>query len=577
MIQFEVNNLSYYYPQGNRAALKRINLEVKKGEFLLIAGESGCGKSTLVRTFCRLVPDFYGGKIKGEVKYNGISLRKLDRKEISRKIGMLFQDPDTQLLFDNVERDIAFSLENLGMENSFMRQRVGETLDLLNITNLRQSHINDLSGGQKQKVALASILACNPEIIILDEPTSQLDPVAADEFFAIIKKLNEEMGTTIIMVEHRLEKCLHIVDQVALMDNGSILVKGSPNEIVKWQIENRYDLLPAIPKIFSHVIRSSDKMPLTVKEGRKILDSVMGSTKNNKDEEKDNKEKKNSIFSLKRKMKSRGEKSKFCLLIENLNFAYKKDYKVLKDINISVSPGKIISIVGANGAGKSTLLKVIAGIENNYTGKLSIYDSEGNKEKKNMFSSVIGYLPQDTRDYFIANTLWEDIHINSHGDLARLEEAECWLSELDIVDYKNVDPRQLSIGERQRAALACLLINKPSLILLDEPSRGLDYSQKRLLGKILEKMIDNSNITIIMVSHDIEFLSEYSSHFVFMQNGEILSDQDSNRFLPGNVFYSSQAARLFNGYDSSIKNSSEAIERMQEINQCTARGIVNDK
>ncbi|WP_268869869.1 ABC transporter ATP-binding protein [Clostridium senegalense] len=341
-----IDNVNFTYPDGNKKALKNINLKVNEGEFILIAGPSGCGKSTLIRLLNRIIPDYYGGTLEGNVYINNKDIDDFKKDEIVTNVGMVYQHPEKQIVLQDVEREIAFGLENLNKDINFMKRNVSEVMSLLSLNGIKEKQTDEISGGQKQRVAIASVLAMNPDILLFDEPISQLDPINGEEVLNSIKRLNVDMGKTIILVEQRLDKCFHMADRIIFMENGEIIEEGTSTNIPK-SINKKYHL-PNIAYVFRQAQNS--KLPITVKEGRDAI----------KDIEFKNIEKDEKNFSNK------------VLKVDKVNFEYERGSKTLKNINFDLGKGEIMAVMGENGAGKSTLFKIMAGIIEDYKGKIIV-------------------------------------------------------------------------------------------------------------------------------------------------------------------------------------------------------------
>ncbi len=561
---FELNNFTYYYPRHSKPALGQVSMEVGEGEFLLLTGRSGSGKSTLTRALCGLVPDFYGGSVSGDILYQGVPLDKWTKSSLARQIGIVFQEPDSQLLYRNVERDIAFGLENLDLPNSFMQRRVAEMMDFLNLNSLRKRDSSTLSGGEKQKIALAGVLAMNPQVLILDEPTSQLDPVAAGEFLKLVKDLNNEFVITIILIEQRLEQSFILADRIIVLDGGTIVFQGESREELRWAAQQNYPLVPVIPALFTGF---TDKdLPLTVKEGRKLLAGF--SVKHHsqlstwEDEQlkirhlqpkavgKTDKE----TYSGEKNRNPSGDRAKPLVEIERLSFTYAHGEPVLRDVKLNIWPGECVALVGANGAGKSTLLKVMAGLLPAFNGYVRVGNYSGKELKAEKINHLLAYLPQDLDNFFLADTVSQDIGLSNQ---ITASDAEFWLEKMNLQDFREDDPRKLSTGEKHRVAMAALLAANPELILLDEPTTGIDGEQKQEIGNLLLDLCRQGK-SVLLVTHDIDFASDYAGRLVFMHSGNILADGSIQEVMAGNIFYTSQAARLFRGIEPGIINKTHA-------------------
>ncbi len=563
---FELNNFTYYYPRHSKPALYQVSLEVDEGEFLLLTGRSGSGKSTLARALCGLAPDFYGGSVSGDILYQGISLNKWTKSQLAQGIGIVFQEPDSQLFYRDVERDIAFGLENLGLPNSFMQRRVAEMMDFLNLNALRKRDSSTLSGGEKQKVALAGVLAMNPQVLILDEPTSRLDPVAAGEFLKLVKDLNDEYAITIILIEQRLEQSFTQADRIVVLDAGAVIFQGDSRKELRWAIEQNYPLMPVIPEIFA---RYTDKdLPLTVKEGRKLLSGLElapysellhRETENWKTGQVQPGVIKSAADVSPRSSKPRGDRGKPLVEIKRLSFIYPHGEPALRDVNLNLWPGECVALVGANGAGKSTLLQIMAGLLPAYSGHVRVGDYSGKDLKAEKVNRLLGYIPQNLDNFFLADTVFQDIALNSQ---IAASDAQFWLEKMNLQEFREDDPRKLSTGEKHRVAMAALLAANPDLILLDEPTTGIDGEQKKEIGELLLTLFHQEK-SVLLVTHDMDFASEYAGRLVFMHSGTILADGSVQEVMMGNIFYTSQVARMFKGIEPDVINQSGAIEYLR--------------
>ncbi len=515
MEAFKIHDLTYYYPRKEEAALNDINLDIKEGEFVLLLGNSGSGKSTLGRVFNKIVPNFYGGKIKGKV-------------EGTNEVGMVFQDPEKQLVMDKVERELAFGLENIGVSYGTMRKKVMEALSFLNIYDIKDKKTYELSGGQKQKVALGATISMGYKFLVLDEPTSQLDPVSAEEILHILKRLNEELGYTIILIEQRLDRCFHLADRVLFMENGSLIFDGDREEFVFWSNKKDKNFLPSVSEYFVKI--GYENIPCTVKEGRKNLKKLFIEDNLHKKEIHINENKKEDVITAK-----------------NIDFIYENGKHALKKIDLTVHKGEVLGILGENGGGKSTLLKNISGLLKPTKGKLSV---EG----------VVGYLSQNPNDYLFNDSVYEELkytldnkNINDYGIIDKT------LKDLDIYKYKDKNPRDLSGGERQRVAIASILVMDPDILILDEPTRGLDKDLKDKLGSIILDLKDKGK-TIILVTHDVEFTSKFCDRACLIFDGSIAQMGSKYDVLTSGIYYSTQINKLFGGYVDNILTLQDALD-----------------
>ncbi|MFZ5595837.1 MAG: ABC transporter ATP-binding protein [Bacillota bacterium] len=542
---FDVENLIYYYPDTERPAINGINLVIEEGEFVLVAGASGSGKSSLARVLAGLIPDFYGGRFGGRVYFQGREMRSIDRRKLARQVGMVFQDPEKQLVMNGVEAEIAFGLENLGLPQKEMFRRVAEVISFLGLTELRREFTAGLSGGQKQKLALAAVLAMQPRVLILDEPTSQLDPVAAEDFFNLVKRLNEEIGFTIVLIEQRLERCFHLADRVVFMEGGRVAGDGSPEQAARWAVKNGGFPVPPVARLFSGL--GFPSVPVTVKEGRRQLRTITGGDY--------------AARPSPRKAPALPLPGGPPLLeVKKLWFAYPKGGEVLLDINLRINSGEFVAILGENGAGKSTLLKNMVGLLHPGRGQVLIKGVDLKKSSGRQPGRQVAYLSQNPNDYLFQDTVEDELlftlknfGMKDDGIVTGL------LDELQLGRYRRVNPRDLSSGERQRVALASVLVTGPDLLVLDEPTRGLDYRLKAGLGSFLAGRAA-AGTGVVLVTHDVEFAAEYATRVIMMFAGRIVSDGTPGETLGQSVFYTTQIGKLCRGFCDGILTFEEAVE-----------------
>lgn len=554
---FEIKNLTYFYPDREKPALDKVNLQVEEGEFIFLIGASGCGKSSLLRAMAGLLPDYYGGKIGGGVHYSGSSLGKWDKNQLAREVGMIFQDPEKQIVMTGVKQEIAFGLENINIPYQEMRRRIAEVLALFGISSLKDENTFHLSGGQKQKVVLASVLAMHPKVLLLDEPTSQLDPLAAQEFLNYVQRLNMEWGLTVILVEQRIDRCFHLADRIIFMEDGKVLHSETPRKTVEWAAEKHPQYIPPVSQFFSKWRR--ENIPLTIKEGRAVLNGMAVKEWINP-----YKEERNSIEATGNAIE--------ILKLSNVYTTYNKKDFVLKKVNLHLWKNSITVILGENGAGKSTLLKTIVGLLKSVKGKIEYRGKDITHLKPEKIAAHIGYLSQNPNDYLFHDTVEEEIFFNlkvrGEKDDKRVEKI---LDLLKLKDKRKMNPRDLSGGERQRVALGTVLVTNPEILLLDEPTRGLDVVLKDELGETLQ-VIKHQGTSILMVTHDVEFAAEISDSVMIMAEGEIIADGKKREVLANSLYYAPQINRLFKGINDQVLNIEESIQVINKIIEQAAIG-----
>ncbi|MDO4830887.1 MAG: ECF transporter S component [Clostridia bacterium] len=541
METFAVKNLTFRYPETGVDVLKNISFFVDKGEFVTLCGPSGCGKSTLLRNLKPLLAPT--GIKSGEILFDGREVSGLSQREQSEKIGYVMQSPDNQLVTDKVWHELAFGLESLGLDNKTIRRRVAEAASFFGIQNLFDRSVDELSGGQKQLLNLASVMAMQPEVLILDEPTSQLDPIAASDFLAVISKINRELGTTVIITEHRLDEILPVSDRVLVMENGAIISDDTPQNTginLKNQNSKTFLSLPSPMRIWDGC-DGKGSCPVTVTQGRNWLENF-AKTHTLRDLPEENVPKNSGKTSVE---------------LKEVWFRYEKNAPdVLRGLSMKVCGGEFVAVLGGNGAGKSTLLSILSGINTPYSGSVKVAENGSDTD------IIAGCLPQDPQTLFVKKTVAEDLLEVFDGKrldkklkekrLAKVIEL-CRLKEL-----LNRHPYDLSGGEQQRAALAKLLLLRPKILLLDEPTKGLDAEFKAVFAEIVSTLC-KSGVTVIMVSHDVEFCARYAHRCMLMFGGEIVSDGTPREFFSSNSFYVTSANRMSRGIINNAVTAEDVI------------------
>ena len=542
MAHFEIKDLSFSYPTAKgKKSLDGVNLSIEKGEYIVLCGKSGSGKTTLLRQLKSVLAPH--GKKTGDVLFNGTPIEKVSGRDQSAQIGYVMQNPDDQIVTDKVWHELAFGLESLGCDQKTMRSRVAEMACYFGIQDWFHREVANLSGGQKQLLNLASIMAMQPEVLILDEPTSQLDPIAASDFLNTVRKINTELGTTVIITEHRLEDIFPYADRAVVMDGGKIIADDTPRNIGKLLHEQKNDMFAAMPtpvRVFYGSNGLGD-CPLTVREGRTWLSKTYLES---------------NVTALPVKELD-DEVNSPALSLKELWFRYEKDSPdVLRGVSAEVPKGSLYTIVGGNGAGKSTTLKAVCGIYKPYRGKVKVFGKAVEKYKASeLFGGCLAMLPQDPKSLFVKKTVWED--------LAEMTKDEKRIAEVaavcEIESLLNSHPYDLSGGEQQRAALAKVLLTEPRLLLLDEPTKGIDSFFKEKLAAILDKL-KAQGITIVMVSHDVEFCAKYADMVSMFFDGQILTTDTPRRFFGNNSFYTTAANRMSRHVFSMAVTAEDVVE-----------------
>lgn len=529
-------NVAFKYNESTGYALSDCTFSVKKGEKVMLCGASGSGKSTLLRLLKREVSP--RGELSGKIDLIGKAATELSDRESAEKIGFVMQDPDSQTVCDKVSSELAFGLESFGVPSKEIQSRVGEMAAFFGIEPLYDRDISTLSGGQKQLVSLCSIMVTDPDILLLDEPTAQLDPVAAKELLSILDRLNKEMGVTVIIAEHDPEELFDSCDKILYLSNGKTAFFDTPAKAAKYFAQNDLEgFLPETAKVFAGLC--SD-LPLNVRQGRAQLENLVTEDTPQTDE-------------------STAESTEpYALECKNIWQRYEKDSPdILKGCDLAVRKGECYGLLGSNGGGKSTLLRVICGLCKPYMGAVSLF---GKKQKayKNgsLFREMLAFLPQEPVTMFVKESVREDL-LQSADENAVKKIAE----RMEIEPLLDRHPWDLSGGEIQKCAFAKILLADPKIIVLDECTKGMDSFAKKALGDVLESLKAEGR-TILLVTHDLEFAAENCERCGLLFDGKIAAEDNAERFFSRNRFYTTAAARLTRGFFSGAVTSAAARERL---------------
>jgi energy-coupling factor transport system ATP-binding protein len=533
-----IKDLTFHYSDSLKPALQNVTLNVEDGEFVLVTGPSGCGKSSLCRCLNGLIPHFHGGKITGEVEVHGLDAIRQPTKKLATRVGMVFQDPENQLVAMDVEREIAFGLENLAFPREIIAKRVEESLDTVGISALRKRSVHELSGGEKQRVVIASTLALHPDVLVLDEPTSELDPKGAEEVLSIVQRLNDELGITVVLVEHRLDRVAHHVDRLIVMDDGRIIADGKAREVLAGV--DLAGIGVGVPPIVKMVRRlggngvNVDTVPLTVKEGRTMLRDVFRDARGG---------------SPPRATESRG---KPVIEIAGLWHAYPGGLTALKNLDLRISAGEFVAIMGRNASGKTTLAKHVNGLLKPTRGKVKVAGIDTRDTTVAQLARKVGFIFQNPNDHIFADTVEEEVSfILKNLGFSREETARAvdeMLDRFNLTEYRRQYPRSLSGGERQRVAMASVLVAKPEVLILDEPTRGMEYGLKSELMRFLNEYRQTGR-TVVLVTHDVETVAEFADRVVLLSEGRVVVDGNKHDVLSRALFFSPQINRLVQAFE----------------------------
>jgi energy-coupling factor transporter ATP-binding protein EcfA2 len=491
-------SVRFRYPDADRDALGGVDAEVGEGEFLLVVGASGCGKSTFLRAANGIVPHTTGGRFGGIVTVHGRTTRDHKPRDLADVVGFVHQDPEAQFVVEHVESDIAFALENLGYPEAAMRRRVEEMLDALAIAHLRDRSPATLSGGERQRVAIAGALAAAPRVLVLDEPTSQLDPQGADDVLAALARLNADLATTIVVAEHRLERAAPLADRVLHIDRGKVVDAGAPGAVLAG-----YAGASPVTRLAGHL--GWNPPPLTVKAARALAAGL-------------------DIDAARAHAPASATPAPGERLVQarRLNVVL-GGFQALHDVDFDLARGEVVALLGRNGAGKSTLLRSLAGLVTVASG---LVDASGR----------VAYVPQDPNALFSAATAREEVATTLRLLRARDDGATSeWLERLQLSELGDRHPRTLSGGERQRLAIAAVAVGGAEVLLLDEPTRGMDAPSRAALESAARAHADAGG-AVVLATHDVELAARLATRVVVLGHGEVVAAGKARDVLAGSLF-----------------------------------------
>jgi energy-coupling factor transport system ATP-binding protein len=588
-------------PPAATPALRSITFTLARGDFAVLCGPSGCGKTTLLRHLkTALTP---AGTRTGTIRFAKTPLEQLPPREQAQAIGFVLQNPETQIVTDKVWHELAFGLESLGLPQRDIRLRVAEMASFFGIQEWYHRRTDELSGGQKQLLNLAAVMAMQPKLLVLDEPTSQLDPIAASEFLAAVRRANGELGVTVLLSEHRLEEALPLCDKLMVMSTGQLVASGSPASVARKLVAAESPMLVAMPTPMQAALAVSaatspetpeaPDVPVSVREGRSWLEGFVDAAKLEHDGRRalaqevatqQDDEEKARLFG---RLSHKGRKGSVEPLItaRDLWFRYaKNDVDVLRGMELSVYPGELLAIVGGNGTGKTTALGVLSGALRPYRGHIRVAGLDPTKVGIDaLAANGLAVLPQDPQMLFLHNTIIEDLADALPKGIAkeRRDARLAWAIEIaEIAGILTHHPYDVSGGEQQRTALAMALLSEPKLLFLDEPTKGMDAFYKKKFASILKGLCEDG-LTVVMVSHDVEFCAAHASRCALFFDGDVVTEGSPRQFFSGNAFYTTAANRMTRGILSDVVTTRDLIDALtgaaaRDAHDVASEGVAGD-
>lgn len=542
---FAIENMTFTYAGAPGPAIREVTFNVNAGEMITVCGRSGSGKSTLLKNLKPALAPY--GKLEGSLRFCGRSLEGISNEEQASRIGYVMQNPDNQIVTDKVWHELAFGLENMGEDPAVIRLRVAEMAGYFGIQNWFHKNVSELSGGQKQLLNLASVMVMQPDVLILDEPTSQLDPMASEEFLDTVRKINRELGTTVIMTEHRLEQVIPMSDRIVVLEEGRVIADDAPANVGAVLSVKGHSMFMAMPTPLQTYARLYDEgigreltCPVDVREGRQWLSELMNGSVLKE-------------VTLPERENIAGDD--VAVGMKDVWFRYGRDEDdVIRDFSVSIYKGEMFCIVGGNGAGKTTAVNIMGGLRKPYRGKVRVFGRTA-------------VLPQNPQTVFVEKTLMRDLLEVFEGHGFSRDEKERRIVEtaemLELDGLLDMHPYDLSGGEQQRAALAKVLLTEPDILIMDEPTKGLDTGFREKLADILKRLQDRG-MTIIMASHDIEFCCRHADRCAMMFDGKVTACETPRRFFAGNSFYTTAANRMSRHLFTNAVTADDIVELVKK-------------
>lgn len=521
MARIDVSHVSFAYPCSQEKTLRDISFSVDQGAFIAVCGATGSGKSTLLRLLKREIAPL--GQFEGEIRYDGVLRDEMSEREAAYKIGYVMQRPEQQIVTDKVWHELAFGLENMQVPQPVIARRIAEMAAYFDMESWFDKDVSVLSGGQKQLLNLASVMVMQPDVLILDEPTAQLDPIAASAFIATVQKLNRELGLTVIMTEHRLEEVIPICDKLLVISQESVAAYGAPREVVPRMLQDAslHSAMPSPSRLFQ-AVNGDGSCPLTVREGREYVSAWTNA----------------QMRALPKEQEAAHDKA--ALEMREVYFRYDRHgADVLRGLNATVYENEIYCVLGGNGSGKTTALTVAAGLNKPYSGTVRVFGKKIKEyHNQSLYRECLTMLPQDVQTVFLCNTVREELKDAAEGMA---------LLPFDLKPYFDRHPYDLSGGEQQLVALAKVLATRPKLLLMDEPTKGIDAASKMKLIEIL-KALKQDGMTIVIVTHDVEFAALCADRCALFFRGNVISEGTPRAFFAQNSFYTTAISRMTRGF-----------------------------
>lgn len=563
----ELDKVSYQYPGSEEFVLSNISLKINQGEFWGIIGPTGAGKSTLCKALNGIVPQFYGGRFFGSIKINNLDTLDYPISKLASYVGQVFEDPETQLIATSVENEIAFALENLKVSREEILERIPDVLNQVRLQDLEKKHPSELSGGQKQRLAIAAALAIRPKMLVLDEPTSQLDPIGGEEVFSTVRDLNKEFGMTIVMASHSSEEMAEYCDQIVLLSGGEIVKIGTPDEVYsEIDLLYKYDLRP--PQVAScfYFMRQNGldvpSIPVCMNGAMEILPKMTANY---------------NCFSSKNMQVEKKYQGPPLLSLKDLTYVYSDGTPALHDVSLDIREGEYVLIIGQNGAGKSTLVKHFLNLLQPTEGDVTVGEENIRNLTVSSLARRIGYVAQNPDNQIFNSTVGEEVsfalkNLGYKNDEVESRTVES-LSSMGLIDYRETHPLALPKGDRARVVIAAILAMKPEIIIFDEPTTGQDYRGAKYILDLSKELHDMGK-TVIVITHHLYLMAEYAERVIVMGKGSILLDASireafhSIELLSETYLSPPQAVLLSNELNKETTNTANYILTPEEFAKC---------